>query len=55
MSTTVISVAGDAPYDVHVGRGILADLGGHLPEAARKVLIIHPPTLAEQAARRRWG
>ncbi len=50
MSTTVLTVAGDAPYDVHIGRGLLAGLGAHLPAEARKVLIIHPPTLAEQAA-----
>ncbi|MGP3536705.1 3-dehydroquinate synthase [Microbacterium sp. RD1] len=49
MTTTTIAVAGDAPYDVTVGSGILADLGDALPAAARKVLIIHPPTLAERA------
>ncbi|WP_125131853.1 3-dehydroquinate synthase [Microbacterium sp. 10M-3C3] len=50
MSTTVITVAGDAPYDVTIGRGVLDTLGEVLPDAARKVLVIHPPTLAEQAA-----
>lgn len=50
MSTTVITVAGDAPYDVTIGRGVLGTLGEVLPDAARKVLVIHPPTLAEQAA-----
>ena len=51
--STIISVAGDAPYDVTVGRGILASLGDALPAAARKVLIVHAPTLAEQAERLR--
>ena len=51
--STIISVAGDAPYDVTVGRGILASLGEALPAAARKVLIVHAPTLAEQAERLR--
>ncbi|MBN9152681.1 MAG: 3-dehydroquinate synthase [Microbacterium sp.] len=47
--TTTISVAGDRPYDIAVGRGILPSLGAVLPPAARKVLVVHPPTLAEQA------
>jgi 3-dehydroquinate synthase len=47
--TTTISVAGEAPYEITVGRGILAGLGDLLPSAARKVLIVHPPTLAERA------
>ncbi|MDN3495875.1 3-dehydroquinate synthase [Planococcus sp. APC 4015] len=46
---TTISVSGDAAYDITVGRGILSTLGDKLPAAARKVLVIHPPTLAEQA------
>lgn len=49
MSTTVIPVSGEQPYDVVVGRGILDTLGEVLPAAARKVLVIHPPTLAERA------
>lgn len=51
--TTTIQVAGDASYDITVGRGILADLGAALPPAARKVLVVHPPTLAAEAARLR--
>ena len=47
--TTTITVSGDARYDITVGRGILSALGETLPPAARKVLIIHPPTLAAQA------
>ena len=50
---TTVSVTGDAGYDITVGRGILSRLGEMLPTAARKVLIVHPPTLAEQAARLR--
>src|SRR6188768_4523319 len=46
---TTISVSGDATYDITVGRGILSSLGELLPPAARKVLVIHPPTLAAQA------
>ncbi len=51
--TTTITVGGDQPYDVTIGRGILASVGDALPSAARKVLIVHPPTLAEQAERLR--
>ena len=40
---------GDASYDITVGRGILSPLGEALPPAARKVLVVHPPTLAAQA------
>jgi 3-dehydroquinate synthase len=47
--TTTISVRGDASYDITVGRGILSGIGASLPPAARKVLVIHPPTLAAQA------
>lgn len=47
--TTVIPVGGDQPYEVTVGRGILSSLGEALPPEARKVLVVHPPTLAAQA------
>ena len=50
---TTITVSGDASYDITVGHGILSSLGDALPAGARKVLIIHPPTLAEQAERLR--
>ena len=50
---TTIAVSGDASYDITVGHGILSSLGEALPAAARKVLVIHPPTLAEQAERLR--
>lgn len=47
--TTVITVAGDQPYDITIGRGILPMIGDVLPAAARRVLIVHPPTLSAQA------
>jgi 3-dehydroquinate synthase len=47
--TTTIQVAGDPPYDLRVGHGILSSLAEALPAAAQKVLIVHPPTLAQQA------
>ncbi len=50
---TTIAVSGDASYDITVGRGILPSVGDALPPAARKVLVIHPPTLTEQAERLR--
>ena len=50
---TTITVSGDARYDITVGRGILPLLAEALPPAARKVLVIHPPTLAERAERLR--
>ncbi|QKJ19487.1 3-dehydroquinate synthase [Microbacterium hominis] len=46
---TTISVAGESAYDITVGRGVLTRLGATLPPAARKVLVIHPPTLAAPA------
>ncbi len=42
---TTISVTGTTPYDITVGRGILAGIAGILPDGARKFLIVHPPTL----------
>ena len=47
--TTTITVSGDASYPITVGRGILSLLGDLLPAGARKVLVVHPPTLAAQA------
>lgn len=46
---TVIPVAGDDPYDVLVGRGILANLADQLGPRVGKVLIVHPPTLGAKA------
>ncbi|MDQ1128529.1 3-dehydroquinate synthase [Microbacterium sp. SORGH_AS_0888] len=47
---TVVSVGGDAPYDVTVGRGVLDRIDAALPSATRKVLVVHPPTLSAKAA-----
>ncbi|MDQ2750722.1 MAG: 3-dehydroquinate synthase [Actinomycetota bacterium] len=47
--TTRIPVAGAAPYDVIVGRGLLAELPPLLGAAVR-VAVIHPPTLSTGAA-----
>jgi 3-dehydroquinate synthase len=44
MTTTRIPVEGQAPYDVLVGHGLLAELPPLLVGATR-VAIIHPPTL----------
>ena len=50
MSTTVIPVTTPTGgYDVHVGRGLLAELPALLPERARRVVIIHQPSLREVA------
>ena len=47
---TVITVSGDQPYDITIGRDILPLVAEVLPPSARKVLVVHPPTLAAQAA-----
>ncbi len=47
MST--ISVSGVAPYDVHIGRGILSQVSDGLGSTVRKVLIVHQPSLANLA------
>jgi 3-dehydroquinate synthase len=46
--TTVIPVGSE--YDVTIGGGVSARLGDALPPAARKVLVVHPPTLGAAAA-----
>ncbi len=48
--TTTISVTGADPYDILVGRDILSEVSAALPQATRKVLVVHPPTLADRAA-----
>lgn len=53
MTTTIIPVPGDDPYDVHIGRGILGDIHSALSSGVRKVLIVHPPTLGARAERLR--
>jgi 3-dehydroquinate synthase len=48
--STTISVAGSPGYDITVGHDILDRIGEALDPAVRKVLVVHPPTLAERAA-----
>jgi len=50
---TTISVAGDRPYDITIGRGIVAGVRDALAPATRRVLVVHPPTLAARAAQLR--
>jgi 3-dehydroquinate synthase len=47
--TTTITVAGADPYDILIGRGLLANLGDQLGSKVAKVLIVHPPTLGAKA------
>ncbi|NYD65896.1 3-dehydroquinate synthase [Agromyces atrinae] len=47
--TTEIRVGGDEGYPVLVGHGVLDSIGDHLGDA-RKVLIVHTPTLGAKAA-----
>ena len=50
MSTTVIPVTTPSGgYDVHVGRGLLGELPTLLPERARRIVIVHQPSLREVA------
>lgn len=50
MSTTTISVTGTDAYDITIGRGILDSVSAALAPGVRKVLVVHPPTLANRAA-----
>ncbi len=50
MSVTTITVPGADAYDVLIGRGILGTLGELIGPHAKKVLIVHPPTLGARAA-----
>jgi len=47
--TTTITVAGADPYDILIGRGLLAGIGDQLGPKVAKVLIVHPPTLGAKA------
>ena len=47
--STRITVPGDAPYDVVVGRHLLGELPGMLGDKVRKVLLVHPGALATSA------
>ncbi|NAZ83720.1 3-dehydroquinate synthase [Kineococcus sp. R8] len=44
-TTTRIPVAGEAPYEVVVGRGLLGELRGLLGASVEKVLVVHPRAL----------
>ena len=50
MSTTTITVSGTEPYEILIGRGILSRLPEVIGQGAKKVLIVHPPTLGARAA-----
>jgi 3-dehydroquinate synthase len=50
MSTTTITVTGGEPYDITVGRGIIDQVSSALAHGVRKILVVHPPTLAARAA-----
>lgn len=50
MSTTVIPVSTPTGgYDVHVGRGLLAELPALVPERVRRIVIVHQPSLRDVA------
>ncbi|MFC4139450.1 MULTISPECIES: 3-dehydroquinate synthase [unclassified Microbacterium] len=53
MSTTTIGVTGRENYGITVGRDILDQVAEALDPAVRKVLVVHPPTLAARAAQLR--
>lgn len=50
MTITTIPVTGEEGYDVLVGRDIMGSLPDLIGADARKVLIVHPPTLGARAA-----
>ena len=47
--TTTITVTGTDPYDIHIGRGLLAGLAEQLGSGVAKVLIVHPAALGAKA------
>jgi 3-dehydroquinate synthase len=49
MSVTRIAVAGEQPYDVLVGTGILGELASLIPGQARQVVMIHAEGLGDIA------
>lgn len=46
---TRITVTGDSPYDVLVGRALLGEVGKNLGAGVKKVLIVHPEALSVSA------
>jgi 3-dehydroquinate synthase len=46
---TTITVAGIDPYDITIGRGLVADLASSIGTKATKVLIVHAPSLGARA------
>lgn len=46
---TRITVTGDSPYDVLVGRALLGEVGKNLGTGVKKVLIVHPEALSVSA------
>ncbi|SDS49653.1 3-dehydroquinate synthase [Paraoerskovia marina] len=49
IETTRVQVAGESPYDVVIGRHLLGELPGLLGPDVRRVLVIHPSSLAATA------
>ena len=47
--TRRITIGTDHPYDVVIGRGVQVELRALLGDAAVRVAIIHPPTMADRA------
>jgi 3-dehydroquinate synthase len=47
--TVAVTVAGDAPYDVLIGRHLLAELPRLLGDGVQRVLVVHPAALATSA------
>ena len=50
MTTTTIPVGGTTPYEVTIGRGLLAGVADQLGKDVNQILIIHQPPLATLAA-----
>ena len=49
MSITRIPVAGERPYDVVIGTGVLSELPGLVGPEATKVVVIHPESVGDIA------
>ena len=47
--TRRVTVTGEQPYDVVIGRNLLGELPGALGEKVRRVLVVHPAALATTA------